>query len=119
MRKLLGSSCTALLIAAGLAGAASAATVESHAGMPSAAEAQAPLERGNVRVADAGDFGAGLAVGIIGSLIAQGIAEEHADRYGDSEWRWRKCDREFRSFEWDTGMYTTYGGDRRVCPYLR
>lgn len=29
------------------------------------------------------------------------------------------CARNFRSFEWDTGRYTTYSGERRVCPYLR
>lgn len=29
------------------------------------------------------------------------------------------CARHFRSFEWRTGMYTTYGGERRLCPYLR
>ncbi len=30
----------------------------------------------------------------------------------------RVCAQNFRSFEWETGMYTTYGGERRVCPYL-
>lgn len=30
-----------------------------------------------------------------------------------------RCARRFRSFEWDTGLYTTYGGNRRLCPYLR
>jgi BA14K-like protein len=29
------------------------------------------------------------------------------------------CARNFKSFEWNTGMYTTYGGDRRLCPYLQ
>ena len=29
------------------------------------------------------------------------------------------CAQNFRSFEWKTGMYTTYGGERRLCPYLR
>lgn len=28
------------------------------------------------------------------------------------------CARYFRSFEWDTGLYTTYGGEKRMCPYL-
>ena len=31
----------------------------------------------------------------------------------------RICAQNFRSFEWDTGLYTTYGGERRLCPYLR
>ena len=29
------------------------------------------------------------------------------------------CARNFKSFEWDTGRYTTYGGQRRVCHYLQ
>jgi hypothetical protein len=29
------------------------------------------------------------------------------------------CADNFRSFEWRTGMYTTYSGERRLCPYLR
>jgi BA14K-like protein len=29
------------------------------------------------------------------------------------------CAENFRSFEWRTGLYTTYGGERRLCPYLR
>jgi hypothetical protein len=30
-----------------------------------------------------------------------------------------RCSRRFRSFEWDTGHYTTYGGHSKLCPYLR
>jgi BA14K-like protein len=29
------------------------------------------------------------------------------------------CAENFRSFEWRTGLYTTYGGEKRLCPYLR
>ena len=29
------------------------------------------------------------------------------------------CARYFKSFEWGTGMYTTYSGERRTCPYLQ
>jgi hypothetical protein len=29
------------------------------------------------------------------------------------------CARRFRSFDWDTGLYTTYGGHTKLCPYLR
>lgn len=28
------------------------------------------------------------------------------------------CARHFRSFEWRTGLYTTYHGEKRMCPYL-
>jgi BA14K-like protein len=30
-----------------------------------------------------------------------------------------RCARRFRSFDWDTGHYTTYGGHTKLCPYLR
>ena len=29
------------------------------------------------------------------------------------------CAENFRSFEWRTGLYTTYGGEKRLCPYLQ
>jgi BA14K-like protein len=29
------------------------------------------------------------------------------------------CAQNFRSFEWGTGLYTTYTGEKRLCPYLR
>jgi hypothetical protein len=29
------------------------------------------------------------------------------------------CAENFRSFEWHTGLYTTYSGEKRLCPYLR
>lgn len=31
----------------------------------------------------------------------------------------RVCAQNFRSFEWNTGLYTTYSGEKRLCPYLR
>ena len=30
-----------------------------------------------------------------------------------------RCARRFKSFDWDTGRYTTYGGHTKLCPYLR
>jgi hypothetical protein len=29
------------------------------------------------------------------------------------------CAQNFRSFEWNTGLYTTYAGEKRLCPYLK
>jgi hypothetical protein len=29
------------------------------------------------------------------------------------------CAQNFRSFEWRTGLYTTYSGEKRLCPYLK
>lgn len=30
-----------------------------------------------------------------------------------------RCAQRYRSFEWDTGLYTTYRGPKVLCPYLR
>ena len=30
-----------------------------------------------------------------------------------------RCSRRFRSFERTTGLYTTYGGEKKRCPFLR
>jgi hypothetical protein len=61
------------------------------------------------------DFNPGVAIGlgILGAIIANG----HSESYARSAMR--RCDDRFRSFEWDTGYYTTYGGDKVLCPYLR
>jgi len=57
--------------------------------------------------------GAAIALGIIGALIDRG----HSRSYARSAIE--RCDDRFRSFERDTGLYTTYGGKKRLCPYLR
>jgi hypothetical protein len=78
--------------------------------------------------------GIGLGLGIIGgAIIANEIYRPRPGyRYDDyaydgpyyypSNYRGdprRICAENFRSFEWNTGMYTTYSGERRLCPYLR
>ncbi len=57
--------------------------------------------------------GAFIALGVIGALIERGMNESSARTAME------RCDRRFVSFEWDTGLYTTYGGEKRLCPYLR
>src|ERR1700733_2490075 len=78
--------------------------------------------------------GIGLGLGVVGGLI---IANEmyrprrgyYYDDYayngpyyypsgysGDPR---TVCAQNFRSFEWNTGLYTTYSGERKLCPYLR
>jgi len=39
-----------------------------------------------------------------------------ADFHGDPR---EICLQNFRTFEWRTGYYTTYSGQKRLCPYLR
>ncbi len=51
------------------------------------------------------------------------------DYYGDNSYYRRsscgtieekeRCERKYRSFEWDTCRYTTYSGRKRLCPYVR
>ena len=78
--------------------------------------------------------GIGLGLGILGgAIIANEIYRPRpgyryddyaydgpyyypSDYSGDPR---RICAQNFRSFEWNTGMYTTYSGERRLCPYLR
>lgn len=59
--------------------------------------------------------GAAVIGGVIaGALIAGAIREGRA-----SSSAVERCEDRFRSFDRRTGTYTTYGGDTRVCPYLR
>jgi hypothetical protein len=77
--------------------------------------------------------GIGLGLGIIGGIIASEAYRPAPGYYYDDEDYdgpyyappaysgdpRRLCAQSFRSFEWNTGMYTTYSGERRLCPYLR
>lgn len=67
-----------------------------------------------------GNLAIGLGIGIIGGLLAAEAYRSGADYDDDYGVDPReRCARNFRSFEWDTGRYTTYAGERRLCPYLR
>jgi len=78
-------------------------------------------------------LGVGLGIGVLGAIIANeayrpragyyyddyaydGPYEEPADFAGDPR---NLCAQRFRSFEWNTGLYTADSGEKRVCPYLR
>lgn len=61
------------------------------------------------------DIGIGLGLGLLGGAIA-GYSRYDGLPYDE---RRNQCASRFRSFEWDTGLYTTYGGEKRLCPYLR
>lgn len=54
-----------------------------------------------------------IAGGVIGALLSQGYSESRANT------AMQRCADRFNSFEWFTGLYTTYGGEKRLCPYLR
>ena len=75
----------------------------------------------------------GIGAAIVGGIIANEIYRPRAGYYYDdyaydgpyyrpsrySGGGRELCAQNFRSFEWNTGLYTTYGGEKRVCPYLR
>ncbi len=69
--------------------------------------------RNHHRYDDDWNPGAYIALGILGALVNQGLSESEARS------AMQRCDDRFRSFELDTGLYTTYGGEKRLCPYLR
>jgi hypothetical protein len=75
--------------------------------------------------------GVGIGIGVLGAIIADqayrgrpAYADEveaydgppDAGEVGDPR---SLCAETFRSFEWNTGLYTTYAGEKRLCPYLR
>jgi BA14K-like protein len=70
--------------------------------------------------------------GIVGGIIANEIYRPRYRYYDDYSYDGpyyapsgyggdarELCAQNFRSFEWRTGLYTTYEGDKRLCPYLR
>lgn len=113
--------------AAGAAQAAAAAKAEAGSAVT---EVGRRWRRGGWRKG----VGIGLGAAIVGGIIAHEIYRpRHGYRYYD-DYEYDGpyyapsgysgdprvlCAENFRSFEWHTGLYTTYGGDKRLCPYLR
>ncbi len=72
--------------------------------------------------------GAYIGLGIAGAILSGALSDgAYADDYGyadgpgygeGSSAAMQRCASQFRSFEWDTGLYTTYEGEKRLCPYL-
>ena len=112
------------------------ATAAPAAGVPVAATA-APAGVSQVQWRRQGGFGRGLGlglgIGVLGAIIANeayrprpgsyyddyaydGPYYEPAGYAGDPR---TLCAEHFRSFEWNTGLYTAYSGEKRLCPYLR
>jgi BA14K-like protein len=126
--KILSIGCLALGLGMGQAQAAPAAPA------PSVATAGADSGVVHVRRGWGPGLGIGLGLGLFtGAVIANETYRPRPGYYyddygydgpyyapagygGDPR---ELCAQNFRSFEWDTGRYTTYSGERRVCPYLR
>ena len=68
----------------------------------------------------------GFGIGAVaGSIIASqpygygyGVPAYGGPAYAASSSGWERCEAEFRSLQPD-GPYTTYGGEQKLCPYLR
>ena len=77
-------------------------------------------------------FGLGAGV-VVGSIIADQAYRPRRGHYYDevaydgpyyypADYRGDPreiCAQNFRTFEWRTGLYTTYNGEKRLCPYLK
>lgn len=113
MRKSLIALCALALGIAGFAAHAQAGVSLAPLGATKPLPVESHVQQVRSR---AGAFFGGLA---LGALLAYGLSRAEAEARLDEEWRWEKCARRYRSFEWDTGLYTTYGGEKRLCPYLR
>lgn len=113
--KLVSYACAALLIAASVSSSASAATDQSQLNVLPAPSVQTSGDNSNdMKVA--GNFGAGLAAGIVGTLIIGGIAKSRAHDYHHRSYRSRRrgdrCDYWSRRCEDNWG----YGGSNyRGC----
>ena len=135
------------LLAAGVASAGAApvsalSTQPAIAGVPPAAVTQVQYRGrgwgGGGYYRGGRGWGPGIGLGIGAGIVAGAIIADQAYRprrgyyydtyaydgpyYYPADYRGdprRICAQHFRSFEWSTGYYTTYSGEKRVCPYLQ
>ena len=69
-----------------------------------------------------------IGLGIAGAILDGALSDDayaegpgyyaEGPAYGEGSSAAQRCAAQFRSFEWDTGLYTTYEGEKRLCPYL-
>jgi hypothetical protein len=129
--KMLSAAAVALAIGFGPVQAAPAVTAASSVKGASAATVTPVRWHGRHRFGRG--VGIGLGLGILGGIVA---SEAYRPAYGyyyddysyDGPYYYPSgyggdprqiCAQNFRSFEWNTGLYTTYSGEKRLCPYLR
>ncbi|RIA55083.1 hypothetical protein [Dichotomicrobium thermohalophilum] len=105
--KFIACFCAALLMAAGFAGSASAATDQSQVGLlPVPYAAASANQSENIKVADS--FGAGLATGIIGSIIVGGIIK-HKRYHGYRHRRYYRSRHRGRCDYWSRRCANNWG----------
>jgi opacity protein-like surface antigen len=132
--KIAPAALVAVICAAAPAAAAPVGPAIAPAAVKSGSAVTEVQYRGGWRGYRRGGYGRGIALGlgaaIVGGVIANEIYRPRAGYYYDDYaydgpyYRPSRyagdgrtlCAENFRSFEWDTGLYTTYGGEKRVCP---
>jgi hypothetical protein len=126
--KYLTGAAVAMTLAAGAAQAAPQTGVQAAKAEQSLPATQVQWRRGG------GGLGIGLGLGVLGGIIIANEAYRPRRGYYYDDYAYdgpyyypsgyggdprRICAQNFRSFEWNTGLYTTYSGEKRLCPYLR
>ncbi len=140
MFRIVPAALVAVMCAAAPVAAAPVGPATAQAGVKSGADSAATEVRyrrgwggGYGRRGYGRGIGLGIGAAIVGGIIANEVYRPRAGYYYDDYaydgpyYRPSRyagggrelCAQNFRSFEWNTGLYTTYGGDKRVCPYLR
>lgn len=136
MSKLLAAGVVAIACASApsqAAPATQAAPALAKAAAGAADDATQIRYRGRGRGGWGRGVGIGLGLGILGGIVAAEAYRPRTGRYYDDEdydgpYYYPSghtgdprnvCAQNFRSFEWNTGLYTTYSGEKRLCPYLR
>jgi hypothetical protein len=129
-RKLLPAGALALALAFSPVQAAPVASSIAAAAKSGAGGLATPVHRRGWGAAPWIGLGAGV---VIGSIIASEAYRPRPGYYYDDDdydgpYYYPSgyagdpraiCAQNFRSFEWSTGLYTTYSGEKRLCPYLR
>ena len=73
--------------------------------------------RGGYRGYRGRNIGIGIGAAIVGGVIVSQALRAERRNYGGGARQ--HCADTYRSFDWDSGTYMGYDGERHVCPYLR
>jgi hypothetical protein len=62
-----------------------------------------------------------VAPALVGVLVGAAIASQSTGRRHHSGYQAakRRCDRNYRSYDWDSDTFVTYSGKVKLCPYVR
>ncbi|MEO5342740.1 MAG: BA14K family protein [Gammaproteobacteria bacterium SHHR-1] len=60
-----------------------------------------------------------VAGALIGAIIANHNSQPSYSGKGGYKSAKRRCDRDYRSYDWESDTFVTYGGVVKLCPYVR